>query len=429
MRTGRCTAFARAIAFLAYACIFVAASPAAAENTGLKDPYNGGTALPPGGGEPGKAYMAFIDAAYKKDHAAVCKLITEPAGVPLCLQEKQAIDTYMAMFTYPKSHKVLGGYIKDNDATLNVAYEWNAAPESKGFVTMRQENGRWSIASFGGSASVNIKAEASGKVDFTTGEGEASAHVTQSAGNKYTGLRLGKWTFEGKDSKGVVWTGTLTISEQDLGNGLKYVDCSLDVKNPSGGGSGVGSECTGDPAKREIQFGPDPGALYRAVLSADGKKMTGGKWTEADKDWTTGKVTVKLTGDWSAAYAPGQADPGSASLPVDSGAPAAPEFAVIEITPNTREYSGRCPAAIAFTANISFKMPVPEQFTYHWEISDGRKLPERTVKPPRNGHMSLREVWRGGKKGEEHEASVRFTAAAGNSSMVLDPPAVKVICK
>ncbi|GAM07895.1 hypothetical protein OR1_00164 [Geobacter sp. OR-1] len=30
----------------------------------FRDPYKGGTRLPEGGGEPGKAYMALIDAVY-----------------------------------------------------------------------------------------------------------------------------------------------------------------------------------------------------------------------------------------------------------------------------------------------------------------------------------------------------------------------------
>lgn len=258
----------------------------------FKDPYNGGIKLPNDGGEPGKAYMAFINAAYRKDHAELCRLIAPPAEVAQCLQQKDALDGYIAMFTQPKSHKVLGGFMKGDEATLDVAYTFESA-QSSGFVVMKRTNEKWTVSSFGGSGSGSVSAAASGQADLGSGaaSGAASASSNASAGGDF------------------------------------------------------------------------------------------------------------------------------------------PEFAIINISPNTREYTGKCPATIAFTADITFKMPLPEKFSYRWEFSDGRKLPERVVKPPRTGHLSLREVWRSGKPGEELEASVRFSAEANGALIIKDPPGVKVICR
>ncbi len=276
--------------FASLTCAIAFGAPAviAAENpagSGFKDPYNGGIKLPSDGGEPGRAYMAFINAAYRKDHAQICKLIVPPADVERCLRQKDALDIYISMFTQPKSHKVLGGFMKRDEATINVAYTFASAPQSSGLVVMIRQNGKWTVSLSGGSGSGSVSASASG--------------------------------------------------EADLGSGT--------------------------------------------VTGAGGGNF--------------------------------------------------PEFAIINISPDTQEYTGKCPATIAFTADITFKTPLPEKFTYRWEFSNGRTLFNRIVTPPRNGHMSLREVWRSGKQGEVLDASVRFTASANGAVMILDPPAVKVTCK
>ncbi len=134
-------------------------------NAAFKDPYNGGMKLPDGGGEPGKAYMTFIDAAYKKDYRKLCTVMSDPADVNTCLQQKAALDGVIAMFTQPKSHAVLGGYQKEDEATLNIEYTFASAPRSSGFVVMKQTKGKWMISSFGGSGSGTVSAGASGQAD------------------------------------------------------------------------------------------------------------------------------------------------------------------------------------------------------------------------------------------------------------------------
>ena len=287
-------------AALAITSVFLCSSVLmAADNTVFTDPYNGGHKLSPGGGQPGRAYTAFIDAAYKKDHRQLCSLMADASEVDKCLEQKQALDGYIAMLTQPKSQKVLGGYLKGQDATLQVEYTFAEAPRSTGFVVMRQNKGKWIIASFGSSGSGTMSASAGGQTDLAAGQGGAKVGAGPAAEAEYTGPALGKWIFEGKDSKGMAWSGTLTISEKDSGE-VKYIDCSLDAVSRDGASNGVGSECTWDAAKREVLFGPEPMARYRALLSTDGRKMTQGTWTEAEKDWNTGKTVVNKTGAWTA---------------------------------------------------------------------------------------------------------------------------------
>ena len=259
--------FSRIIVSLVFAVLacglisFGVSAVIAAENpagSAFKDPYNGGTKLPNDGGEPGKAYMAFITAAYMNDHVQLCKLMADPADMTPCVDQKEVLDSYIAMFMQPKKHTVLGGFMKGEEATLNIAYTFASAPQSTGFAVMKQMKGKWIISSFGGSGSGTVSAGASGQADL----GSSSA------------------------------SGAAGVDEM-------------------------------------------PGA-----------------------------------------------------------------FALITISPSPKEYIGKCPATIAFTANITFKMPLPEKFSYRWEFSNGSKTPDRISKPPRTGHMSVREVWRGGKAGE-----------------------------
>lgn len=279
MKTGRIAVIGRMIVSLvltglALSLVSFGASAAIAAEVPV-----GSVKLPSDGGEPGRAYMAYINAAYRKDHKQLCRSMADPAEVEQCLQQKAALDGYIAMLTQPKSHRVLGGSLKGDEATLEVAYQHEGAPENTGIVVMKKTGSRWAIASFGGSGSTTVSAEASGTADLAAGAGT------------------------------------------------------------------------------------DPG------------------------------------------------------------------FAVITITPSPKGYTGRCPATIAFTADITFKTPLPEKFSYRWEFSNGTKTPDRVVKPQRNGRLSVREVWRGGKAGEEHDAAARFVAEAGDAQMILDPPGVKVICK
>jgi hypothetical protein len=121
-------------------------------------------------------------------------------------------------------------------------------------------------------------------------------------------LSYGNWEFTGKDNEGVTWKGPLTIEKLDTErfNPTKYnFMCKLDVQ--SGESSrGVEGPCKYDSPSRTLTIGG--GSLdsytYSAVLSADGKALIQGKWTEAiDREKGGNWVKVKISGNWSAKLA------------------------------------------------------------------------------------------------------------------------------
>ena len=180
MKAGRFTVFmVVSLVFFGVSAAIAAENPAGSV---FKDPYNGGIKLPNGGGEPGNAYMAFIKALYSKNHMRICKLMADPAEVPQCLQQKQALDSYIAMFTQPISHKVLGGFMQGEEATLNVAYNHKGAPQNTGFVVMKKAKNRWVMSSSGGSGSANVSASASATMDLASGSSNGKCRCRAIAG-------------------------------------------------------------------------------------------------------------------------------------------------------------------------------------------------------------------------------------------------------
>jgi len=112
---------------------------------------------------------------------------------------------------------------------------------------------------------------------------------------------LGKWQFTGKDNTGLVWTGTLTIGKLDPARfDVKSYSalCSVEVEStdPSKGSRGVEAPCKYDQATRTLSFttGAMTTHVYTATLSADGKSLTDGKWTE------TRDKSIVRSGEWTA---------------------------------------------------------------------------------------------------------------------------------
>lgn len=119
-----------------------------------------------------------------------------------------------------------------------------------------------------------------------------------------SGPSLGKWAFTGKDSAGVVWTGTLVIEKLDpnrFDTNKYHSMCILAVKSASSE-KGVEAPCRYDPASRALSFSTGISEItsYAAVLSADGKSLTEGQWTASKKGGQAG-MTVVSAGTWSAA--------------------------------------------------------------------------------------------------------------------------------
>jgi len=120
-----------------------------------------------------------------------------------------------------------------------------------------------------------------------------------------SGPALGKWKFTSKETSGVVWTGTLTLSKLDperFSADKYYALCNIEATSTKGG-LGVEHPAKYDPSTRALSFGEEGnwgGSTYTCVLSADGKKLEKGKWRQSDRDFDSKKLVVVSSGDWSA---------------------------------------------------------------------------------------------------------------------------------
>ncbi len=133
----------------------------------------------------------------------------------------------------------------------------------------------------------------------------AIACLTHAGPADNAGPSFGKWTFTGKDNKGVAWTGTLVIDKLDTNHfdaARFYAMCNLEMQSANAG-KGIETPCTWNPKTREVSFSTTDTASYTAILSLDGKSLTRGTWTDSEKDFRTKKVTVIRTGTWSATFA------------------------------------------------------------------------------------------------------------------------------
>ena len=99
-----------------------------------------GQKLPPGGGDPGKAYLAFQTAIQKKDLAAIKKL--KPADAPDIPDEQlKGMLEMMAAMT-PKDVKIAEGYVKGDVAVLYLTATQDGKPRY-GTVEIRRASGVW----------------------------------------------------------------------------------------------------------------------------------------------------------------------------------------------------------------------------------------------------------------------------------------------
>ncbi len=126
------------------------------------------------------------------------------------------------------------------------------------------------------------------------------------------GPALGKWAFTGKDNAGLAWKGTLNVLKLDPARFNKdkyYALCDLDMESTDAdlGKRGAKAPCAWDSGTRTLSFSTGVTSLYSfsAVLSADGKTLTGTQWTESKQDLrNAGKSApvVTRTGQWSAKW-------------------------------------------------------------------------------------------------------------------------------
>lgn len=107
-----------------------------------------GSALPPDGGAPGAAYLAYHAALVKRDRATLRPLLSEDRQQTWTEAEKRGdlggFIAYLAEEHPDKSVRIDRGYVKGNTAVLLVSGE-SLAGRLAGEVLLMQEKGAWRV--------------------------------------------------------------------------------------------------------------------------------------------------------------------------------------------------------------------------------------------------------------------------------------------
>ena len=102
-----------------------------------------GTSLPAGGGDPGKAYMAYSKAFQAGDMAGIRKSVAAERAKEMDSKEfKEMFKMIQAM--QPKNIKIGGGAVEGDTATL-LATAKDGKETSTGKITMVREGGAWKV--------------------------------------------------------------------------------------------------------------------------------------------------------------------------------------------------------------------------------------------------------------------------------------------
>jgi hypothetical protein len=105
-----------------------------------------GTKLPPGGGEPGKAYAAFDKAARSGNMAEMKKFGGKNAEMPDLKPEEMKKMIELIKLMRPAKLKVIGGYANADHATLSVEGEDSTSKaKMKGTIEMEREGNSWKL--------------------------------------------------------------------------------------------------------------------------------------------------------------------------------------------------------------------------------------------------------------------------------------------
>jgi len=103
-----------------------------------------GKALPPDGGDPGKAYLNFVRAIHKKDLKTIKKYAPSPEeDIELNDEEIKEMLEFMAAFT-PKNPKITKGFIEGNRAVLYVTGSLEGEKQY-GTIEMIKKDGSWRV--------------------------------------------------------------------------------------------------------------------------------------------------------------------------------------------------------------------------------------------------------------------------------------------
>jgi hypothetical protein len=115
----------------------------------IAGPPDLGAALPPGGGEPAKAYMAYLAALKKGDVDALAKTMTKERSAEILAHRSD--PDFKVMFGFIQSSamrdpKVTKGFSKGDSATLELSGKDGDGNSATSTATMMKEDGSWRIA-------------------------------------------------------------------------------------------------------------------------------------------------------------------------------------------------------------------------------------------------------------------------------------------
>lgn len=115
----------------------------------IAGPPNLGAALPAGGGEPAKAYMAYLAALKKGDIDALAKTMTKERSAELLAHRND--PDFKAMFGFiqesaMRDPKVTKGFSSGESATLELSGKDGMGNAATSTATMQKEGGSWRLA-------------------------------------------------------------------------------------------------------------------------------------------------------------------------------------------------------------------------------------------------------------------------------------------
>jgi hypothetical protein len=104
-----------------------------------------GTALPPGGGEAGKVYLAYVEAVAKGDVEALRPHLGDSAQWVLPADDPASAKSYIETLKFgtPASAKVTGGWQDGDRAVLKVEGKDGDGNAQRGVVLMVKDGERW----------------------------------------------------------------------------------------------------------------------------------------------------------------------------------------------------------------------------------------------------------------------------------------------
>lgn len=115
----------------------------------LAGPPDLGTPLAADGGEPGKAYRAYMAALQKGNIDALAKTMTKERGDELLAHKNDADFKMMFAFiqgTAMKNPKIVKGFVKGDTATLELSGKDGDGNNATSIATMQKEGGTWRMS-------------------------------------------------------------------------------------------------------------------------------------------------------------------------------------------------------------------------------------------------------------------------------------------